>query len=187
VTAFDPTIALIEAADGDQRAWNSIVSRYSGLIWATVRGFRLAEADAADVFQATWFRLVEKLNQIRNGDGLGAWLATTARNEAIDLLRRRGRESPAEFDDQLAGARSTAGLPEESVLRAEEDRLLWEAVHRLPDRCSRLLRAMGTDPTPSYAELSAALGMPIGSIGPTRARCLETLRGLLTTSGGERP
>jgi RNA polymerase sigma factor (sigma-70 family) len=181
VTAFDPTIALIEAADGDQRAWDSLVTRYSGLVWATARSFRLGDADAADVFQATWFRLVEKLNLIRNGDGLGAWLATTARNEAIDVLRRRGRESPAELSEHLLGARSTSGLPEEAVLREEEDRLLWQAVHRLPERCSRLLRAMGADPVPSYAELAGALGMPVGSIGPTRARCLETLRGLLAS------
>ncbi|WP_432826852.1 RNA polymerase sigma factor [Dactylosporangium sp. CA-092794] len=181
MTAFDPTIALIEAADGNQRAWDLLVSRYSGLVWATARSFRLGEADAADVFQGTWFRLVEKLHQIRNGDGLGAWLATTARHEAIDLLRRRGRETPAELDEHLIGVRSTAGLPEESVLREEEDRLLWQAVQRLPERCSRLLRALGADPVPSYAELAAALGMPIGSIGPTRARCLETLRGLLAS------
>jgi RNA polymerase sigma factor (sigma-70 family) len=181
VTAFDPTIALIEAADGDQRAWDSLVTRYSGLIWATVRSFRLGDADAADVFQATWFRLVEKLNQIRDGAGLGAWLATTARNEAIDVIRRRGREAPVQYEDQLAGVRSTSGLPEEAVLRDEEGRLLWQAVHKLPERCARLLRAMGADPIPSYAELAAALGMPVGSIGPTRARCLETLRGLLTS------
>lgn len=179
MTQFDPTIALIEAADGDQKAWDQLVSRYSGLVWATVRSFRLGDADAADVFQGTWFRLVEKLHQIRDGAGLGSWLARTARNEAIDLLRRRGRESPADFDEQLDEPVSTAGLPEETVLRAEEDRLLWQAVQRLPHRCSRLLRAMGADPPPSYAELAAALGMPIGSIGPTRARCLETLRGLL--------
>ncbi|GAA2393700.1 sigma-70 family RNA polymerase sigma factor [Dactylosporangium salmoneum] len=181
MTTFDPTIALIEASDGNQRAWDLIVSRYSGLVWATVRGFRLGDADAADVFQGTWFRLVEKLHQIRDGDGLGAWLATTARNEAIDLLRRRGRESPAEFDDRLVEVSSTAGLPEESVLREEEDRLLWQAVQRLPARCSRLLRAMGADPAPSYAELAAALGMPIGSIGPTRARCLAALRTILVS------
>jgi RNA polymerase sigma factor (sigma-70 family) len=182
VTTFDPTIALIEAADGDQRAWDALVTRYSGLVWATARSFRLGDADAADVFQATWFRLVEKLHQIRDGAGLGAWLATTARNEAIDMLRRRGRESPADLDEHMSGIRSTSGLPEESVLRAEEDRLLWQAVRRLPDRCSRLLRAMGTDPVPSYAELAAALGIPIGSIGPTRARCLDQLRGLMAST-----
>jgi RNA polymerase sigma factor (sigma-70 family) len=184
VTAFDPTIALIEAADGNQRAWDSLVARYSGLIWATARSFRLGDADAADVFQATWFRLVEKLNSIRDGAGLGAWLATTARNEAIDLLRRRGRESPADLGEHLVGVRSTSDLPEETALRNEEDRLLWEAVLRLPERCSRLLRAMGTDPVPSYAELAAALGMPVGSIGPTRARCLESLRGMLESERG---
>jgi RNA polymerase sigma factor (sigma-70 family) len=180
VTAFDPTIALIEAADGDQRAWDALVARYSGLVWAVARSFRFNDADAGDVFQATWFRLVEKLGQIRNGDGLGSWLATTARNEAIDMLRRRGRESPADVTEHLDRAPSTTDLPEEEALRSEEHRLLWQAVHRLPERCGRLLRAMGAHPAPSYAELGAALDMPVGSIGPTRARCLESLRGLLT-------
>lgn len=180
MTAFDPTIALIEAADGDQRAWDALVARYSGLVWAVARSFRFNDADAGDVFQATWFRLVEKLGQIRNGDGLGSWLATTARNEAIDMLRRRGRESPADVAEHLDRAPSTTGLPEEEVLRSEEHRLLRQAVNRLPERCGRLLRAMGAQPAPSYAELGAALDMPVGSIGPTRARCLETLRGLLT-------
>ena len=182
MTAFDPTIALIEAADGDQRAWDALVERYSGLVWATVRSFRLGDADAADAFQATWFRLVEKLHQIRDGAGLGSWLATTARNEVIDMMRRRSRESPVELGEHLDNLRSTSGLPEETVLRAEQDRLLWQAVLRLPDRCARLLRAMGADPAPSYAELAAALSMPVGSIGPTRARCLETLRGVLAKS-----
>ncbi|MGI5177266.1 RNA polymerase sigma factor [Dactylosporangium sp. CA-152071] len=180
MTAFDPTIALIEAADGDQRAWDALVARYSGLVWAVARGFRFNEADASDVFQATWFRLVEKLGQIRDGDGLGSWLATTARNEAIDMIRRRGRESPADVAEHLGRAPSTTDLPEEEALRAEEQRLLWQAVDRMPDRCARLLRAMGAHPAPSYAELGAALDMPVGSIGPTRARCLEMLRGLLT-------
>jgi RNA polymerase sigma factor (sigma-70 family) len=176
VTAFDPTIALIEAADGDQRAWDSLVTRYSGLVWATARSFRLGDADAADVFQATWFRLVEKLHLIRDGAGLGSWLATTARREAIDVLRRRGRESPAEVTEQLEGARSTTGLPEESVLRQEEHRLLWQAIERLPERCARLMRLLGAQPAPSYAEIAVTLDMPLGSVGPTRARCLETLR-----------
>ena len=180
MTAFDPTIALIEAADGDQRAWDALVARYSGLVWAVARSFRLNDADAGDVFQATWFRLVEKLGQIRNGDGLGSWLATTARNEAIDMLRRRARESPVDIAEHLDRAPSTTDLPEEEVLRSEEHRLLRQAVQRLPERCGRLLRAMGAHPVPSYAELGAALDMPVGSIGPTRARCLETLRGLLT-------
>ena len=176
MTAFDPTIALIEAADGDQRAWDALVNRYSGLVWAVVRGFRLNDADAGDVYQTTWFRLVEKLHLIRDGAGLGSWLATTARREAIDVLRRRGRESPAEVTDQLAGASSTTGLPEEAMLRKEEHRLLWQAIERLPERCARLLRLLGASPLPSYAEIAVALDMPLGSVGPTRARCLETLR-----------
>jgi RNA polymerase sigma factor (sigma-70 family) len=92
------------------------------------------------------------------------------------VLRRRGRESPAEVTEQLEGARSTTGLPEESVLRQEEHRLLWQAIERLPERCARLMRLLGAQPAPSYAEIAVTLDMPLGSVGPTRARCLETLR-----------
>jgi len=184
VTVFDPTVALTNAAEGDQRAWDTIVARYSGLIWSVVRGFRLGGADAADVFQATWLRLVENMTRIRDGNGLGSWLATTARREAIDLLRRHGRETPVEPTDVAQRHPATAEPPDAPLLRAEADRLLWQAVRRLPQRCVQLLRTMSVDPAPSYAAVAAALEMPIGSIGPTRARCLDALRAEL--SGDER-
>lgn len=184
MTSFDPTAALIHAADGDQRAWDSIVARYSGLVWSVVRGFRLGGADAADVFQATWLRLVENVTRIRDGNGLGSWLATTARREAIDLLRRRGRETLVETNEAGDLLGSTADLPDAPLLRAEEDRLLWQAVLRLPGRCAQLLRTMSADPAPSYAAVAAAMDMPVGSIGPTRARCLNSLRDLLVNDGG---
>lgn len=171
-------MAFARATDGDQAAWGLIVRNYAGRVWAVARGFRLSDADAADVFQTTWLRLVENLTQIRDGHGLGSWLATTARREAMDMLRRRAREAVVDTADGIELVDS-AEPPDAPVLRADQDRRLWEAVFRLPPRCFRLLRVMSADPPPSYAEVAAALDLPVGSIGPTRARCLRALRDLL--------
>jgi RNA polymerase sigma factor (sigma-70 family) len=178
VVDFDVTAALAAAADGDQQAWDSIVARYGGLVWSVARGFRLSDADAADVSQTTWLRLVEHLGDIRDGERLGAWLATTTRREALGLLRRNGRDLPTEDLDLLDAQEPVSG-PEHEALRTERDALLWRAFSRLPASCQRLLRVLMADPQPSYAEASAALNMPVGSIGPTRARCLTGLRNLV--------
>jgi RNA polymerase sigma factor (sigma-70 family) len=185
VADFNPVAALAAAADGDQGAWDAIVARYSGLVWTVARSFRLGSADAADVCQATWLRLVEHLGDIRDGERLGAWLATTARREALGLLRRGGRDVPTE-DLELLPAASSAGSagsagpsPEDEVLRTEQEALLWRAFERLSDRCQHVLRVLLTDPPPTYAEAGVALDMPIGSLGPTRARCLGALRAAL--------
>ncbi|WP_345638006.1 RNA polymerase sigma factor [Rugosimonospora acidiphila] len=181
MSSFDPTIALIAASDGDQRAWDGIVATYANLVWAVARSFRLAEADAADVFQSTWFRLVERLNTIRDGDRLGAWLATTARREAINVLRRAGRETPTDdFGPELADPRSES--PEDVLVRDERDQLIWQSFGRLPERCQRLLRVLLADPPLSYEDAAVVLDMPIGSIGPTRARCLKNLGNQLSLS-----
>ncbi|WP_117212444.1 RNA polymerase sigma factor [Allorhizocola rhizosphaerae] len=172
----DTVVLLESAAAGDQRAWDSIVDRYSGLVWSVARGFRLNQADAADVHQATWLRLVEQLGSIRDPERLGAWLATTARREALGLLRRANRDVPT--DDMFAFERQDVARPEPDhhVLVRERDHALWRAFSELPGSCQSLLRMLLVDPPPSYAEVSAALDIPIGSIGPTRARCLEHLR-----------
>jgi RNA polymerase sigma factor (sigma-70 family) len=174
----DTATVLAAAVQGDQRAWDVIVARYSGLVWSVARGFRLGAADAADVSQATWLRLVEHLGDVRDGARLGAWLATTARREALGLLRRGGRDVPTE-DVELLDAAQAEGSPESEILRSEQDVRLWGAFGRLPCPCQRLLRVLLADPAPSYADVAAALDMPVGSIGPTRGRCLSTLRGLL--------
>jgi RNA polymerase sigma factor (sigma-70 family) len=182
MSGFDPTLALIAASDGDQSAWNGIVANYSGLVWSVVRGFRLGEADSADVFQSTWFRLVERLDTVRDGDGLGAWLATTARREAIGVLRRAGRETPTDdLGPERADPRSES--PEEAVVRTERDRVIWETFTRLPERCQHLLRLLMADPPLSYEQAAGVLDVPIGSIGPTRARCLKALGSKLTLTG----
>ena len=165
---------LAAAARGDQAAWNSLVARYGRLVWSVARGFQLSPADTADLSQTAWLRLVENLDSITEPDRLGSWLATTTRREAIRLLQRRNREIPAEEHEE----RSDEGAdgPEERLLVDDEYRQLRVAMAQLPERCRNLLRVLAADSGASYAQLSAAVGLPIGSIGPTRARCLEKLR-----------
>ena len=170
---------LGRAAAGDQSAWTRIVDRYAPLVWSVARSFRLNAADAADVHQATWLRLVEQMDSIRDPERLGAWLATTARREALALLRRASRDLPT-GDMHLLEPRLSSSAPDQDpgteLLRRERDEDLWNAIGRLPGNCRNLLRLLLVDPAPSYAEVSAALDIPVGSIGPTRARCLEHLR-----------
>lgn len=170
-----PRIAS-DAARGDQQAWDQLVERYSGLLWAVARAHRLSTVDAADVVQTSWLRLIEHFPQIRNSEAIGAWLATTARRECLRLLRSRARCEPSERIEQLAEADPDEVEIDSALLTAERDAALWAAFDRLPTRDQALLRLLAIDPAPSYQEISAALGLPIGSIGPTRARSLERLR-----------
>jgi RNA polymerase sigma factor (sigma-70 family) len=167
--------ALIRAAnDGDDAAWGLIVDRFSGLVWATARAHRLSNADASDVVQTTWLRLVEHLDRIHNPDGLGAWLATTARHECLRLIRLRGRELAT--DESSLFDAPTDDPVDERLITRERDRALQRALRTVGERCQSLLRMLAAPDPPSYEEIGAALGMPIGAIGPTRARCLEKLR-----------
>ena len=164
---------LVRAAgDGDQAAWNSIVERYGGLVWATVRAHRLNTVDGAEVVQTTWLRLVEHLDRIRDPERLGGWLATTARNECLRQIRHSAREVPSELADFERG---DSGTLDRDLLTAERDRAFWKAFTELGERCQALLRVLMAETEPSYQEVSAALDMPIGAIGPTRRRCLERL------------
>ncbi len=164
------------AGQGQQSAWDALVARYGSRVWAVARAFRLSQADAEDVFQTTWLHLVTHLDGIRDPERIGAWLATTARNECLCALRRAGRQVPTGDDADLEISDVAEPEVDAGVLASERDAQLWEAVGRLSGSCQRLLRALLADPAPSYVEVSAALGMPIGSIGPRRARCLQYLR-----------
>jgi RNA polymerase sigma factor (sigma-70 family) len=167
--------ALIRAAnDGDEGAWASIVDRFSGLVWATARAHRLSAADAADVVQTTWLRLVEHLDRIHNPEGLGAWLATTARHECLRLIRLRGRELATDESGMFDAP--TDDPVDKRLITRERDRALARALRTIGERCQALLRMLAAPDPPSYEEIGAALGMPIGAIGPTRARCLDKLR-----------
>lgn len=162
------------AATGHQRAWERLVEEFSGLIWAVARAHRLSKTDAADVAQTTWLRVVEHIDRMQNPARLGAWVATTARRECLRTLRAAAQTVPTEDDVFEQDPDSTTADAE--VLLAERDAALWGAFDRLGARDKALLRMLIADPTPSYEEIGAALDMPIGSIGPTRARCLERLR-----------
>lgn len=169
------------AARGDQAAWNQLVERYSSLLWAVARAHRLSSGDAADVVQTCWLRLIEHLPQIRNPQGLGAWLATTARRECLRTLRGSARCRPSEHVDTLV--EPEPGDVGARLIREERSTAMWRAFARLPASDQALLRMLMADPAPSYVEIGAALGMPVGSIGPTRARALERLRRGLRATG----
>ena len=162
------------AAAGDQAAWDSIVGRFSSLVWATARAHRLSRDDAADVAQTTWLRLVEHLDRIREPEKLGGWLATTARHESLRVIRRGAREQPSDEADLFEAPADD--VFDRLVLDRERDGALWRAFATLSDRCKALLRMLVADEEPSYEEIGAALKMPIGAIGPTRMRCLDKLR-----------
>ena len=178
----DPGWLVTAAAGGDQAAWEALVERFSGLIWAITRAYRLSRADAADVSQTTWLRLAEHIDKIENADRIGAWLATAARRECLQNIKSKARTVPTE--DMSRFDRGGDDDPTEAeVLRAEGAReeahrasLLWRAVGRMPARCQQLIRILMAEPPPRYAEIAAALDLPVGSIGPTRARCLQRLR-----------
>lgn len=184
--------ALVSAAvAGDQVAWDSLVARYTNLLWSVARGYRLETADAADVVQVAWLRLVEHLPTLRDPERVGSWLVTTVRRECLQVIAGRRRRGLPVDDDVLTALPDDRAEPPEAGLIAEEDASsLWRAFSGLAPRCQRLLRVLMADPAPSYQDVSTALEMPVGSIGPTRARCLDRLRGLLTqvdpSTGGAR-
>jgi RNA polymerase sigma factor (sigma-70 family) len=169
----DVTVLLASAADGDQAAWNTLVARYNSLLWSVARGYRLDTADAHDVVQMTWLKLVEHLDRIEDPARLPGWLATTVRRECLQMLRRSRRDQPTDVVTDVA---DPAPPVEHAVLLAERDEALWRALGMLGERCQRLLRVLMASPAPTYSEVADALDMPIGSIGPTRQRCLDQLR-----------
>jgi RNA polymerase sigma factor (sigma-70 family) len=180
---------VLAAARGDATSWRALVERFSGLVWSVARGYGLANADAEEVYQTTWLRFAEHVGRLKEPDRAGAWLATTARHECFRLSRARTRVDLTDDLDGLA-PQVDERSPETAVVESEEtaaelERLrgLWESFHELPARCLRLLRALLASPPPSYAEIAVAFEIPIGSIGPTRARCLGRLRDLLAERG----
>jgi RNA polymerase sigma factor (sigma-70 family) len=175
------------AAAGDADAWAGLVERFGGLVWSVTRRYRLGAADAADVFQTTWLRLAEHICRLENPEHVGAWLATTARRESLRVVRAAARVLPTDDMAMLDRGRIDDYTPELAVLDAEQAVVdsvraarVWCAFHQLPGRCRELLSVLMASPPPNYAEVAAALDMPVGSIGPTRARCLRRLRDRLT-------
>jgi RNA polymerase sigma factor (sigma-70 family) len=179
VADLDVTRMMRRAADGDPSAWEGLVDKYGRLIWSITRNYKLVETDAADVFQITWMKLLEHVNRIDHPDRVGSWLATTARNECLRCLTARKRLVVADEDVILDHLAEYGADVDEGLLAQERAEGVRAAMELLPWRWRRLMELLMSDPPVSYAEISDELGLPIGSIGPTRARCLARLRTLL--------
>ena len=168
---------LEAAATGDRLAWDALVDRYGRLVWSVVRSFGLDQATAADVTQTVWLRLVEHCGNIRDPQRLPGWLATTARREAIRVLRVQRRQQPS--DVVLDVADRSSPLPDELLLDDELSREVYGAFRHLSQACQQLLRLLTEEPRLDYGTIGRMVGRPVGSIGPTRARCIAQLRRLL--------
>lgn len=186
--ALDPDQASLAAlvgcaADGEQWAWQDLVSRFGGMIASVGWRYGLGMADVNELQQTTWLRLVENIDRIRQPERVGGWLATTARRESLQILRRAGRYETG-ADTLLAMLPNVDEQDPDAGPLAEEQAVAVRAAWgRLKPRCQELLSLLITDEAKAYRELSALLNMPVGSIGPTRARCLEHLRRLVAEEG----
>ena len=171
------TDLVTRARTGDKQAWDALVEWYAPLVWAICRRYRLDAADAQDAGQAVWLHLVEQLGNLRDPAALPGWLATTTQRECVRVLRaaQRPHVATSVIDAENIPNEQT-DLAEQELLIAERHAALREAFTHLPPRCQRLIAMLIEDPPVPYAKISAELGIPIGSIGPTRSRCLEKLR-----------
>lgn len=180
--------ALVRAARrNDPAAWKALVERHDRVIRAVCRAHRLGPADVEDVRQTTWLRAVEHVERIREPHKFGAWLAAVARNECLRHLRHRARFRP--YADELEHTVSDpAPAPDAALLAAERRAAVQGAMVKLSARDRAFLGRVFHEAEPSYAEIGGELGIPIGSIGPTRGRVLERMRrnaqlaGLLATA-----
>ncbi|WP_067180351.1 RNA polymerase sigma factor [Microtetraspora niveoalba] len=164
----------------DQAAWEELVTRFGGRMWAVARACGLGPADAADAVQGAWLRMVESLDAIRDPERIGAWLVTTTRHEAVRLARRaRGERPAADRLPELLAPDPAAPDPAASVADADYGRRLWSRLEGLAEPCRSLLRLYALNPDAKYAQISMRLGLPMGSIGPTRSRCMSRLRALI--------
>jgi RNA polymerase sigma factor (sigma-70 family) len=169
------TDLVTRARHGDQQAWDTLVERYAPLVWSICRRYRLSGADADDVGQTVWLRLVSRLDQVRDPAALTGWIATTTRRECGKVCRATRPWPTARWELDTIPDLGTES-PESQLLAAERQAALGQAFSCLPPRCQELLTMLIEDPPVPYAQISARLGIPAGSIGPTRRRCLQKLR-----------
>ncbi len=164
--------------DGDDSGLDELVRLMTPVLWHVARACSLSEQSAEDVVQTTWVAFVRSGDRLRDPQAVGGWLTTTARREAWRLSRQGSRATLTEDDvlDRVAPPRASA---ETEAVALDEDGRLWNAVRALDDRCQVLLRIVAFSDRPDYATIAEDLAMPIGSIGPTRMRCLRKLRALL--------
>jgi RNA polymerase sigma factor (sigma-70 family) len=182
---------VVAAAGGDERAWAALIDRYSPLVVTVISRFGLSRADAADVNQTLWLRLVEHLDRLREPSAIPGWIVQTTRHECLRLVRA-GRETRL-FDplDEVRAAPVSDEDLDEHLLRAERHQALRDAYAELPSRCQLLMALLLRDPPASYDQISEQLAIPVGSVGPTRGRCVHKLRtcpalAALATRGGAR-
>ena len=170
----DPTVVALvnRAAGSDPAAWNEIVERYAPLVWSICTRFQLSNHDREDVGQNVWLLLVEQLGKLREPAALPGWLATTTHRECLRIVTAARRSE--RLGDALPFSDNT--MIDEEILMAERNAALRAALAELPPRCQRLITMLTSDPPSSYAQISATLDIPVGSIGPQRARCLDRLR-----------
>ncbi len=166
---------VTRARGGDKRAWDALVERYAPLIWSICRQYRLGRDDADDIGQSVWMHLVDQLDKIRNPAALAGWLATTTRRECGRLVRAAHAPGVVVCDAEIIPDERVKAV-EQELLAAERHAALREAFTCLPSQGQRLMAMLIADPPVAYAEISARLGIPIGSIGPTRSRCLDRMR-----------
>jgi RNA polymerase sigma factor (sigma-70 family) len=166
-----------DASAGDEQAWSQLVARYDRLVRHVVRAHGIDVSTSEDIVQVTWCRLVQNLERVRQPERLGAWLARTARNECLHVLRSWGRETPVDQDALRSLIHDAADEAEEDIDAAGLEEVVMRAFHTLDDEQRGLLRlVLLTEPKPSYEQIGAALGRPVGSIGPTLGRCIDKLR-----------
>jgi RNA polymerase sigma factor (sigma-70 family) len=178
---------VVAASRGDRTAWEELVEAYAGLVWAIIRNHRLGVGDASDVSQTTWLRLVENVDRIQDPSRVGAWLATTTRRECLRVIGQARRVVLLANAEEYDSASPHEPGVDSALLAAERDEGVRRGLQQLSPRCQQLLQLLMLDPPPSYEEVSAAMGIPIGSIGPTRGRCLSRLHEILAASGTAEP
>lgn len=181
---------VARCAAGDARSWEALVRRHERLVYAIGRSFRLRDEDLGDVFQDVFAALLKGMPRLRDGRALVRWLASTTERIARTTALKRRREAAREHRDEgsIEGLRDERGPVGSELERAEREHQVRLALGAVSERCKRLLEALYyEDPTPSYGELSQRFGVPMGSLGPTRARCIERLRGLFENLRSDPP
>ena len=171
------TALVTRAGNGDTQAWHALVERYAPLIWSICRRYRLADADAQDVSQDIWLHLIQNLDTLRDPAALPGWLATTTRRECGRKVRAASRPHAAGYllDTEILPDKRAATADQE-LLKAERHAALRQAFAALAPSGRQLIAMLTADPPVPYTEISARLGIPVGSIGPTRRRCLDKIR-----------
>jgi RNA polymerase sigma factor (sigma-70 family) len=192
---YDPPIEdvshgelLVRAAAGEREAWDALVDRFGQMVWSVARSFRLDDAAASDVAQTVWLRLIENIDRIHDPERLPGWLATTCRREALGVIKQSERTVPSEFEYDIEDPSPSL---ESMMIEDEETREVVAAFRELGEECQQLLRLLTVEPALSYEEIAEATGRPVGSLGPTRGRCVERLKAAISRirreSGGSSP